>query len=65
MPNDIRFKLTPDTRKAWRIAAMIYAANVLSDDGLHHAAQHLRIKSASLKFGVPGANEDFFEFEEP
>jgi hypothetical protein len=53
------FENTPEARTAWRIAAMIHSANVLSDAGFHGAAQHLRMKSAALKFNVPEPIDSF------
>lgn len=44
---------SPETKKAWRIASMLYAASLLEQDGFDAAAEHLRIKAAALKFGVP------------
>jgi hypothetical protein len=59
MPNEIVLEDTPEARKSWRIAALLYSATVADRGGYRDAAEFMRIKGAALKHGVPDGCQSF------
>ena len=57
--SDIVLKNTNESRKAWRIAALEYSANVAERGEFIDAAKYLRIKSDALKYGIPDGCQSF------